>query len=105
MPKPKRKKLHKNIVVAFTRLARTGDALCRQVSLSEEAIRAGGGFVYFMKRSGKEMPPASSRFLIDNGLVEGESDGLFPGHEQTFRPVPSERFETFRAQYEAPAHV
>lgn len=105
MAKPKKRKLHKNIVVAFSRLSRCGEALCRQSAATDEAMRSGGGFVYFMKRSGKEMPPASSRFLIDNGLVDAEPDGLFPGHAQTFVPVPSERFEAFKAAYEAQQNV
>lgn len=105
MAKPKKRKLHKNVLVAYAKLARAGEALCRQAAASEEAIRSGAGFVYFMRGSGKEMPPASSRFLIDHGLVEGEQDGLFPGHAQTFRPVPSDRFEAFKAAWEQTAHV
>ncbi len=104
MTKAKKRKLHQNIVVAYARLTRDRDALCRQSAMSEDAIKAGGGYVYFMKRTGKEMPPASSKFLIDNGLVEEEQDGLFAGLSQSFRPVPHERFEAFRSQYEAPQH-
>lgn len=100
MAKSKKRKLHKNIVVAFARLVRAGEALCRQASATEEAVKAGGGFVYFMKNCGKEMLPSSSRFLIENGLVEGEQDGLFPGLEQTFKPVPSGHFEEFKSAWE-----
>lgn len=103
MTKAKNRKLHKNIVVAYARLTRERDALCRQTAATEEA-RVGGGYVYFMKRTGKEMPPASSKFLIDNGLVEEEMDGLFAGLSQSFKPVPHDRFEAFRSQYEAPQH-
>ena len=102
MPKAKNRKLHKNIIVAYARLANSKEALCRQTSSSDEAVKAGGGYVYFMQRSGKEMPPASSRFLIENGLVEEDSDGLFAGHSQTFRPVDADRFNAFKSQFEAP---
>jgi hypothetical protein len=105
MPKAKTRKLHKNIVVAYARLSSSRDALCRQSSQADEAIKTGGGYVYFMKRTGKEMPPSSSRFLIENGLVEEEQDGLFAGLSQSFKPVPHDRFEAFRAQYEAPQNV
>lgn len=105
MAKPKRKKLHQNISVAYSRIRSSGEELCRQASGSEEAVKKGGGFVYFLKRSGREMSPVSSRFLIENGLVEGDRDGLFPGLEQSFRACPFEKFEAFKAAYEAPAHV
>jgi hypothetical protein len=103
MTKPKRRKLNKNILVAFAKLRRSGDRLCRQSSTSEEGISKGGGFIYFLASSGKEMPPVSSRFLIDQGLVEEEPDGLFVGSSQTFRPVPPEAFDAFREKWEAPA--
>ena len=104
MTKPKKRKLHKNICVAFARLARDRDMLCRQSSATEEG-KLGGGYVYFLKRTGKEMPPSSSRFLIENGLVEEAQDGLFSGLSQSFKPVPYERFEQFRKSYEAPQNV
>ena len=103
MPKTKTRKLHKNISVAFARIANAHDALCRQIAGTEEAITKGGGYVYFLRESGKEMPPSSSRFLIDNGLVTEEQDGLFAGHSQSFRPVSFDRFHEFKAQYEASA--
>lgn len=105
MAKPKKRKLHQNISVAYSRIRNAGEELCRQASGSEEAIKKGGGFVYFLKRSGKEMSPVSSRFLIENGLVEGDEDGLFPGLEQSFMACPFEKFEAFKAEWEASAHV
>lgn len=100
MTKPKRRKLHKNICVAFARLSREGEFLCRQSSTTDEAMK-GGGFLYFMKKSGRAMPPATCMFLIDNGLVEAQLDGLFAETSQSFRPVPAARFDAFRAEYEA----
>jgi|UniRef100_A0A6H1Z9U5 hypothetical protein len=102
-PKSKTRKLHKNVAVAFARIAAARDALCRQISATDDAIKAGGGYVYFLRNSGKEMPPVSSRFLIDNGLVEEEQDGLFEGCSQSFRPVSFDRFHEFKSQYEASA--
>ncbi|MDX3926762.1 MAG: hypothetical protein QHC90_13285 [Shinella sp.] len=101
MPKAKTRKLNRNVIVAFSRIANGKDVLCRQSSITEEATKAGGGYIYFLRNTGKEMPPVSSRFLIENGLVEAEQDGLFADHSQTFRPVSFDRFYQFKSQYEA----
>jgi hypothetical protein len=102
MPKLKAPKLHKNIQLAFRNLHQRGGVLCRQASALDEAVERGGGFVYFDGRGGQPLPLSSSRFLIENGLVEPVEDGLFAGSSQTFRAVPRETFEAFKAQYEAP---
>ena len=104
MTKPKRRKLHKNICVAFARLTRSGELLCRQSSTTEEA-KKGGGYVYYMAKSGKEVSPVSAKSLIDLGLVIERADGLFPGSSQSFEPISSADFDAFRQQWEAPQNA
>lgn len=86
MAKPKSRKLHKNIQVAYQRL------LTR------------GGYLYFDGNGGRAVPPKSSLFLIEKHLVEPVEDGLFAGFSQTFRAIDRPAFEAFKAEYEAPAH-
>lgn len=103
MAKPKSRKLHKNIQVAYQRLLTRDGLLCRQISATEEA-KEGGGYLYFDGNGGRAVPPKSSLFLIENHLVEPVEDGLFAGFSQTFRDIDRPAFEAFKAEYEAPAH-
>jgi hypothetical protein len=105
MAKAKFRKLHKNICVAYARLIRSGDILCRQISGTEEAAERGAGYIYFGGRGGHPYPSRSALFLIENGLVEPVNDGLFAGSSQTFRPIAREAFDAFKTNYEAPANV
>lgn len=51
--------------------------LCRWSSDTDEALTKGGGH--------KPAPPASSKLLIDRGLVSPQNDGLLPDSSQTYR--------------------
>lgn len=99
MAKQRKKKLHKNVLIAYQRLMSRGGLLCRQSSTSDEASE-GGGFLYFDAKAGKPLPPKSSLFLIQNRLVEPVEDGLFAGASQTFSAIDRDRFEMFKEQYE-----
>ncbi len=105
MAKAKFRKLHKNICVAYARLIRGDDTLCRQISSTEEAAERGAGYIYFGARGGQSFPPGSALFLIEHGLVEPVNDGLFAGSSQTFRPIAREAFDAFKENYEAPANA
>jgi hypothetical protein len=102
MAKSKGRKLHKNILVAYARLLPDGEALCRQSSDTDEA-KKGGGYVYFLRRTGSPMPPISSKFLIDNGLVVEDDPGLFDDVSQSFAAVSRFKFDSFREAYESAA--
>lgn len=102
MTKPKRRKLNKNIIVAFNRLHQRGRLLCRQFSQSEEATKIGGSYIYFTVRDNVKFPTGVGRFLIENGLCKSSSDGLFADTPQTFEVVGRPIFEAFREQWEAP---
>lgn len=104
MAKPKSKKLHKNIQVAYQRLLTRGGLLCRQFSNSEDAIQHGGNFIYFTVRDNLPFPTGAGRFLIENDLCRPGGDGLFDDTPQTFIAAPRADFEAFKARYEAP-HV
>lgn len=95
----KGKKLHRNIIVAYSKLMPEGEALCRQSSETEEA-RKGGGYLYFLRRTGAPMPPVSSKFLIDNGLVKEDDPGLFEDASQSYAPVSRYHFDMFKEEYE-----
>ncbi|MDX1117049.1 hypothetical protein GOL29_03235 [Sinorhizobium medicae] len=97
----RKRKLHKNIQIAFYRLARAGGLLCRQFSDSEEARISGGHYVYFTVRDNTKFPTASGRFLIEEGLVKSCADGLFADTPQTFRAVSKDEFERFKERYES----
>lgn len=97
----KKRKLHKNIQVAFQRLIKAGGLLCRQFSDSEEARFAGGNYIYFTVRDNTKFPTASGRFLIEEGLVKSCSDGLFADTPQTFQAVSRGEFDNFKERYEA----
>lgn len=105
MTKVKKRKLNKNIVVAFQRLHQRGSLLCRQFSTSEEAVECGGNYIYFTVRDNLKFPTGAGRFLIENGLVQSQNDGLFGDTPQTFVAVDRPKFEEFRAAWEAPTHV
>jgi hypothetical protein len=105
MTKPKRRKLNKNIIVAFNRLHRSGRLLCRQFSQSEEAAKIGGSYIYFTVRDNVKFPTGVGRFLVENGLAISSSDGLFADTPQTFEAVDRPVFELFREQYEAPQNA
>jgi hypothetical protein len=105
MTKPKRRKLNKNIIVAFQRLHKSGRLLCRQFSQSEEAQRIGGNYIYFTVRDNVKFPTGVGRFLIENGLCTSSADGLFDDTPQTFEAVDRPVFDSFREKYEAPQHV
>lgn len=98
MKKGKRK-LHKNIQVAYAKLMKDGEALCRQSSDTEEGAK-GGGYLYFLRTTGAAMPPISSKFLIDNGLVVEDDPGLFEDVSQSFAAVSRYKFDDFKEKYE-----
>lgn len=60
MAKAKFRKLHKNICVAYARLIRSDDILCRQISGTEEAAERGAGYIYFGGRGGAGFPSGFS---------------------------------------------
>jgi hypothetical protein len=97
----RKRKLHKNIQIAFHRLLRAGGLLCRQFSESEEAKFSGGSYIYFTVRDNTKFPTASGRFLIEEGLVKSCADGLFADTPQTFRAVSEDEFDHFKERYEA----
>jgi hypothetical protein len=99
--KPKRRKLNKNILVAYQRLISRGGLLCRQFSSSEEAVRCGGNYIYFTVRDNLPFPTGAGRFLIENNLAIGGGDGLFDDTPQTFRAVDRPVFNAFREKWEA----
>lgn len=99
MTKQKPKKLHKNIQLAYQRVMSQGGVLCRQHSSTDEALKVGGGFIYFTP-AGKPVPPASARFMIEKEIVEPVADGLFGGTSQTFRAIDRQKFERFKNDYE-----
>ncbi|MDR9813088.1 hypothetical protein [Rhizobium hidalgonense] len=105
MTKPKRRKLNKNIIVAFQRLHSRGRLLCRQFSTSDEAVTCGGNYIYFTVKDNVKFPTGAGRFLIENGLVESSSDGLFEDTPQTFRAVDRQIFDSFREKWEAPQNA
>jgi len=101
MTKPKRRKLNKNIIVAFQRLHTRGRLLCRQFSTSDEAVKCGGNYVYFTVKDNLKFPTGAGRFLIDNGLCTSQKDGLFDDTPQTFVAVDRPVFEAFRQLWES----
>ena len=101
---PKKRKLHKNIEIAYAKVRRAGGLLCRQSSDTEDGIK-GGGFIYFSASGGTPISPVLGRFLIDHSLVEPVNDGLFDGSSQTFRVIERDLFEAFKAKYEEPVDV
>jgi len=59
-----------------------GKILCRQFQ------PIAGGFDYFTEPDHRPFPPDSAAWLIENGRLEPQQDGLFEGMSQTFR-VPA----------------
>lgn len=101
-PKIKKRKLHKNIVLAFHRLMNRGGVICRQFSNSDEAVSFGGNYIYFTLKDNEKFPTGAGRFLIENELVVSADDGLFTETPQTFKAVDRPIFEAFREKWEAP---
>lgn len=95
----KKKKLHKNVQVAFSRIYQSGGYICRQSSDAEEAMR-GGGFIYFARDNNAPISPAAAKFIIENGLAQPVSDGLFADTSQSFRAVSPSEFDSFKERYE-----
>lgn len=63
---------------------RLGAVLCRQVSLSEEAQKKGGGFIYFTFPDGRHIAPNMGRRLVQSGALTPQGDGLLDEWSQTF---------------------
>lgn len=99
MKKGKRK-LHKNIQVAYARLVQSGGLLCRQFSNSEIAKTRGGDYLYFTVKDNVEFPTGCGLFMIENGLVTSCNDGFFEETPQTFQAVPYEEFYLLKERYE-----
>jgi len=100
MAKNAKRKLHKNIQVAFQRLPQRGELLCRQFSNSEEAEKHGNNYLYFTVKDNQKFPTWAGRFLIEKALVKSCADGLFDDTPQTFRAVARSEFDHFKEQYE-----
>jgi hypothetical protein len=94
-------KLRRNVIVAYAKLREAGGLMCRQYSGSDEAEKRGDRYLYFRVKDGLKIGTAGAKFLIENGLVESSSDGLFADTPQTFRAVDPEKFDSFKARYEA----
>lgn len=101
MAKPKKRKLHKNIQIAFQRLLQRGGLLCRQFSNSEEAEKFGDHYLYFTVKDNQKFPTGAGRFLIEKAIVKSCADGLFDDTPQTFRAVSRSEFDHFKEQYES----
>jgi len=101
MAKQKRRKLHKNILIAWQRLLQRGGRLCRQFSTSEDAVKHGGNYVYFTVKDNQPFPTGAGRFLIEEALVKSCADGLFADTPQSFEAVSRAEFDDFKARYEA----
>lgn len=99
MPKQKTRKLHKNVQLAYLKVLKSGGVICRQSASTEEAIKAGGGYIYFTA-DGRPMPFSSSRFMIEEKIVEPVADGLFGDTSQSFRAISREQFERLKNDYE-----
>lgn len=100
MSKPKAKKLHKNILVAYQRLVERGGMLCRQFSESEEARSCGGNYIYFTVKDNQKFPTGAGRFFVEKEIVKSSADGLFADTPQTFAAVSRTEFERFKNDYE-----
>lgn len=100
MKNGRKRKLNKNIQIAFYRLHNKGGSMCRQFSKSEEAQERGEHYLFFAVSDGTKIPTASGRFLIEEGLVKPCADGLFADTPQTFRAVSPAEFEHFKERYE-----
>ena len=96
----RKRKLHKNIQIAFSRVSRFGGVICRQASDAEDASR-GGGFIYFARDNNAQISPAAAKFIIENGLAEPIADGLFADTSQSFRAVSPSEFNDFKERYES----
>lgn len=61
-----------------------GQTLCRTSADTDEAVKKGGGYLYFTSPDNKRASPASSKMLIDRGYLRPVGDGLFAEVSQTF---------------------
>ena len=100
MEKEKKRRLHKNIVLAYHRLRASGGILCRQSSMDDEAQKRGGGYLYFAMKNNRPITPSSARFLIEKEIVKPIADGLFEGVSQSFEAVSIDQFNNFKELYE-----
>lgn len=97
----KKRKLHKNILIAYRRLLDRGGLLCRQFSDSDDAVKHGGNYIYFTVRDGKKFPTGAGRFLIEEALVKSRADGLFADTPQSFEACSPAEFSDFKDRYES----
>lgn len=93
-------KLHRNVIVAYSRLRDAGGLMCRQFSGSDEAEKRGDRYLYFRVKDGLKIGTSSAKFLIENGLVKSCADGLFEDTPQTFRAVDPAELDSFKTRYE-----
>lgn len=100
MPVKKGSKLHKNIIVAFSRIMEGGGVLSRQSSMAEDAQKRGGGFLYYSPNTSRQISPNAARFLIEKEILKPVPDGLFDGQSQSFRAVSYKEFNDFKERYE-----
>jgi len=100
MPKEKRRKLNKNLQVAYQRLVERGGVLCRQFLESDEAKKCGGDYIYFTYRDNRKFPTWAGRFFVEKEIVKSSADGLFADTPQTFAAVSRAEFERFKNEYE-----
>lgn len=61
-----------------------GRTLCRTVADTDEAVTKGGGYLYFTTPDNRKASPASSKLLIESGLLVPQKDGLFEDTPQSF---------------------
>jgi hypothetical protein len=101
MAKERKRKLHKNILIAYQRLVERGGLLCRQFSESDEAVKHGGNYIYFTVKDNQKFPTGAGRFLIEEAIVKSCADGLFADTPQSFEACSRAEFNDFKARYEA----
>lgn len=73
----------KHVLKALSRLA-GGKTLRRTFSTSEEAQEKGGGYLYSLYPGDRKFPTVSGFYIVENGLVKSNNDGLFSDTPQTF---------------------
>lgn len=96
----KKPKLHKNIIVAFSRIIEGGGILSRQSSMAEDAQKRGGGYVYYSPNTNQQISPVAARFLIEKEIVKPVPDGLFAGQSQSYQAISRAEFLDFKERYE-----
>lgn len=72
-------------------LAKIGvaDLVIRTSSDTDDAVLKGGGFLYSLHPGGKPLSPASTRMLIEGGILVPAGDGLLDDVSQTYRRAPA----------------